>query len=147
MAKGLTEEQRKEAAIKDAYMKEQIEEVKRLRAVARVDLYPLLRERFTPKEASRFLEWFNTLTQQAVMKMAQDLRLEDLEMLKNLPSGEDKDKIQAIIGTIGKETVGSALKITGAFVEGIKTEKDVKTADWTWEQIGLDFSDAPEPEK
>lgn len=143
----LSEEERKQKALDEAYMREQIEEVNRLRAIARETMYPILQAKFTPKEASHFCEWFNVLVQQALMKMAQDMRLGDLELTKGLPEGDDRDKIQAMIGVLGNETVGSSLKITGAFVEGIKAEKDKKTDDWTWEQVGLDLSDAETPTK
>lgn len=145
MPKKLSEEERKQEAMQQALLREQIEEVNRLRAIARETMYPVLQEKFSPKEASRYFEWFNVLCQQSLMKIAQDMRLAELELTKNLPEGEEKDKLQLMIALLGNETVGSALKITGAFVEGIKAEKDKKTEDWNWEQVGLDLSDAPTP--
>ena len=147
MTEKLTEEQRKQNALAEVQMREQVEEVNRLRAIAREIVYPILQEKFTPKDAARYCEWTNVLVQQATMRLVQDMRFGDLDILKNIPEGVERDNIQSLIGALGQETVGSALKVVGAFSEGIKAERERKTEDWTWEQVGLDLSDAPIPTK
>lgn len=143
----LSEEQRKANALQELQMKEMIEEHNRLRKIAREVFFPYFQANMSAFETSRFCEWVNVMSQQAVMKMAQDINFADLELTKNLPNDKDTEKLQALIGMAGDQKLGAVLKILGAFTEGIKHERDVKTRDWTWEQIGLDLSDAPTPQK